>query len=96
MRVSIPRLRSVKFKNGATLHVIRNHRVEQIRQSYVQDVALVGQRRADDIGGYAVVVWAIDGGCSVSAHSGDGRPVGKMMVPEFVRNALIDYIAAEG
>jgi hypothetical protein len=95
MKTSIPRLSSVKFRNGTSLHVIRNTRAEECHRAYLRETAEIGRVRADKMIGFAVVAWCNDGSTSTALRVFDGSQVGRMGAPEFVKTALIDYNASE-
>jgi hypothetical protein len=51
--------------------------------------------RASDMAGFAIVAWGFDGGVSTSVRVRDSRQVGRTMVPDFVKSALIDHNATD-
>jgi hypothetical protein len=95
MKTSIPRLSRVTFKDGRQLHVLRNTRSERCAREFREDCAKIATKRGDLMAGYAIVAWERDGGVTTVLNIHDGRPVGPLMAPDFVRTALIDFIASE-
>lgn len=90
-RNSIPRLRSVRLKDGgAEVHVMRGgdpragFALERCR-------AVVSQHLRDgaEIAGFAVVVWGTFGESTCCMHCEDGRPFPSILAPDFVRNRLL-------
>lgn len=94
MKTSIPKLSSVKFRSGASIHVLRNRRPEECVRAYDRLASGIRARRADDMTGFAIVAWSDRGSVSTTLHIEDGRQVGTMMAPEFVKNAILDHIAS--
>ena len=87
-RVSYPRLRSVRFKDGgADLRVMRS-RGEDSRRAVRQMVEQVMAAQRDDTVGVAIVVWGRDMGSTVGIRTCDG-PISQASVPDFVRTRLI-------
>ena len=95
MRTSIPRIRSVKLKGGAELHVIRNTVAEDCEKAFVDDCAAFRAHISGRMAGFAMVAWGIDGRVSTSIRVRDCRQVGRGMVPDFVRSQLIEHLATE-
>jgi hypothetical protein len=95
MKTSIPRLSKATFRDGRSLHVLRNRRVEQCVRSFDNLTRSVRDHRAEDMAGFAVVAWSINGDVTTTLAIADGRQVGTMMVPEFVKTALMDHIASD-
>lgn len=95
MKTSIPKLISVRLKTGASIHVIRNTVAEDCDRAFAEDCADIRQHRAGSMAGFAIVAWSIDGGTSTSVRVRDSRQVGRMMVPDFVRSALINHLATD-
>ena len=95
MKTSIPRIKAVRLKSGASLHVIYNTVAEDCEQAFAQDCADIRKHRAGTMAGFAIVAWSIDGGTSTSVRVRDSRQVGRMMVPDFVRSALIEHNATD-
>jgi hypothetical protein len=95
MKTSIPRLRSVKLKSGATLHVFRNTTVQDCKAAFAVDCRDITKQRDTDLVGFAIVAWGLDGGVSTTLRIRDSRQVGRTMAPDFVRSALIDHNATD-
>jgi hypothetical protein len=95
MKTSIPRIRSVKFKDGATLRVLRNTAVQDCTAAFATDCADIRKYRGSDMVGFAIVAWGLDGGISTTLRIRDSRQVGRTMAPDFVRSALIDHNATD-
>ena|ERR1700722_8782520 len=93
MKVSIPRLASVKFKNGPKLHILRNTMSEGCCRAFKEDCTAIVNARGSNMAGFAVVAWSTDGAASTAIRIHDSRQVGQMMAPDFVRAALLQHIA---
>ena len=93
MKTSIPRLRSVRFKDGrAPLRVIRPAPGNTCqRDQFVRTSESIATTRPY-LSGYAIVAWDDDGSTSVDMGT-NGLPVPQMMVPEYIKTCLLDWIA---
>ncbi len=87
MRTSVPRLRSVRFKDGrAPLRVLRG-----------DDYAVIARRRVDRVmaaldgrvAGMAIVVWGPDGASVAGMTVTPISKIPSILVPDFVRNRLL-------
>jgi len=90
-RISIPRLHSVRFKDGrASLRVLRRSERSEIPDRFAEKVKEIAEYRPD-MAGYVIVAWSRDGGTSVCCRtSGDPYPL--MVMPEFVKTCVQDWI----
>jgi len=95
LKTSVPRIGSVRLKNGATLHVLRNTVAEDCHTAFLEDVADISKHRAANMAGFAIVAWSVDGGTSTALRVRDSRQVGRTMAPDFVRSALIEHNAVD-
>lgn len=89
-RASIPRLRSVRFKDGRA----------PVRVFHSQNTGLTERFKhaADEVvmfrpnmGGYAIVAWSIDGATSVAVRT-FGTPIPMLLIPEFVKTCVADFV----
>jgi hypothetical protein len=94
MKTSIPRLSKATFRDGRTIHVIRNTRAEACQRAYRCQTEHIAKAREGEMIGFAIVAWGVGGGVSTSLSCFDGSQVGIMMAPEFVKTALVDFIAS--
>jgi hypothetical protein len=93
-RTSVPRLHSVRFKDGrAPIRVYRSGQTveaDQMRQRFAMATdEVIAYRR--NMAGYAIVAWGADGSTSVVVRTA-GSPVPLLMVPEFVKTCVADWI----
>jgi hypothetical protein len=94
MKVSIPRLASIRLKaGGATPRILRNKEAEEATRAFVKRSADVVAGMEGTMAGYAIVAWGKDGKTWRTLRTFDTRQVGLLMVPEFVKTALQDYIS---
>lgn len=92
MKTSTPILHSARLKEGgAKLRVLRNPTSSAMRRDFEADVREIMSRRKDDIAGYAVLVWSIDGDTSTTANGMGNRLIGKNELPDFVKTAFIRH-----
>src|ERR1700722_877305 len=93
VRVSIPRLRSVRLKSGgATLRVFDNQISPVLCQDLKTDIREIIEKRKTDMDGFAVVAWSRSGDVSSSVRVRSGRYVGRSEVAGFVRSAVFSHI----
>ena len=94
-RTSIPRLHSVRFKDGrAPLRVLHRSERSEIRERFVANIQEISAYRRD-MAGYVIIAWSRDGGTSVCCRtSGDPYPI--MLMPEFVKTCVQDWIFSRG
>lgn len=86
---SIPRLHSVKFKNGGEVRVIR-HETNEDRKVVEQGLRNVLNNHSEsDIAGFAIIVWGTDGGSTVSLGRNDKSQIPSILIPDFVRSRLL-------
>jgi hypothetical protein len=96
MKTSIPRIGSVKLKNGgAKLSIIRNTVSEDCTKAFANNCDHIRAVRGANMAGFAIVAWSVDGGLSTSIRVSDSRQVGRGMVPDFVRSQLIEHLATD-
>ena len=97
MGVSIPRLRSVRFKDGRTLRVISPARevTKRVTDHLVRQVGNVKQIYRDDLAGYALVVWDRQGASSSAYIVSDASRLSNIEMPTFVAERLRCDIIAE-
>lgn len=89
MRTSVPRLHSVRFKDGrAPIRVVRPSEVT--RGTFERSSKAIANNRPDMVG-YAIVVWTRNGSTSVDCAT-NGVPIPSFLIPEFVRTAVADYV----
>lgn len=97
MKTSIPRLRSVRLKSGASLSLIHNDRPCRAMERLADDVRLITDYPAGRLAaGYALVVWGTDGSVASILRVYDSRQLGAAMVPDFVRTQLADDNCRDG
>lgn len=93
-QTSIPRLRSVRFKDGrASLRVIRAAEDRVYRDGFDRDAMEISEHNRN-MAGYAIIAWSKDGGTSVSCAT-NGTPVPMMMIPDFVRTCCADWLHSQ-
>lgn len=91
IRTSVPRLRSVRFKDGrAPIRVIRPAAGPNCVDRFYDDIDAIAKKNPD-MAGYAIVAWARDGGTSATGYS-TGDPIPIMFMPAFVETALTDWV----
>ncbi|HEV2097803.1 MAG TPA: hypothetical protein VGR45_02625 [Stellaceae bacterium] len=91
-RVSIPRLRRVRFKDGgADLTVMRRPDADR-RRAVRSKIEEVLSTHGPDVAGCALVVWGMDFSSTAGMRVTDG-PLSQASVPDFVRTRLIADIA---
>ena len=99
MTVSVPRLHSVQLKSGgAKVRVFTSDgdlRVRSCLSQFTGDSKIVNEQQSDMIG-YAIVAWGKSGGTSTALYVADGKQVGMMMVPDFVKSCITNKIIADG
>lgn len=95
MRNSTPRLHSVKMKSGgAKVRVFKNPSDERCAEDLRYACRSIEDARRGDMAGFVVVAWGNTGAVSRGVFLANTRPLGISAVPEFVRNTLIDHVAA--
>jgi hypothetical protein len=96
VKTTTPILHSVRLKSGgAVLRVLRNDRARSLCREFQADVSAIASKRRDDMAGYAVIAWSVDGTTSTVAHASDTRFVGQSELPDFVRTAMIRHYSAD-
>jgi len=87
MKTSIPRLRSVTFKDGrARITIIHNNASGPcpiLLMAHKHSKALTG-----DLAGFAIVSWRSDGSYIAKIHCPTVVPVAYVQVPDYVRAVL--------
>ena len=93
-RVARLRVRSVRMKNGgASVRVFHQPEYTQMHRYFVGDAEIIAAKRTQ-IAGYAIVVWTTNGSTSVAGHT-MGLPVPKMLMPDFVKTCVSDWLLSE-
>ena len=91
IRNSIPRLHSVRFKDGrAPLRIFRAAEGSNLRSEFLSAAGDCADHR-QVMAGYVIVAWGVDGGTSVACKT-SGVPIPIMMVPEFVKTCVEDWV----
>lgn len=93
VRNSIPRLRSVRFKDGrAPLRIFRAPatRSDQICNDFIEGVSATVEQRPE-MDGFAIVAWAPDGSTSVLCRTA-GNAIPTLLLPEFVKTCVEDWL----
>jgi hypothetical protein len=91
IRNSIPRLRSVTFKDGrAPLRIFRPAESSNLRDSFLDNATDCAAHR-HAMAGYVIIAWGPDGGTSVACKTG-GNPVPILMLPEFTKACVEDWV----
>ena len=70
------------------------HPGRNCQRAYRCQTEHIAKARAGEMIGFAIVAWGVSGGVSTSLSCFDGSQVGTMMAPEFVKTALVDFIAS--
>lgn len=87
MRTSIPRIRSVTSKaTGRQIIVFGpagNFTPDWVRSAADKAIA---EQKGRPLGGYAIVVWAMDGSSTCSAMAGS---IPRALMPQFVKDRLL-------
>lgn len=92
MRTSTLRLHSVRFKDGrAPIEVIRPR---YSTASVAEKLATASGRMIECLGsavpvGYVLVCWEANGQIRSMRMGSNGNPIPSILVPDFVRNALL-------
>ena len=96
MKVSIPRLRRVRFKDGRTLEVFRKPIPPQEIQANLRMTVnrCLESEVGDGMAGFAFVAWAKTGEVFVNYENGDGSLVSGGAVPQYVKDILLAELAA--
>lgn len=94
MKVSIPRLRRIRFKDGRTIEVLR----QPEKSRWVQDSLTASCAKASEWGGagmagFALVAWSRDGEVYVNFEN-DGSRLPAGGVPQYVRDVLLAEVAS--
>ena len=98
-RVSIPVIRRVRMKHGATVEVLR-HRLNRDRKDVDREIRRVLDCQFKPsgyglgLGGFAFVVWDTDGNTTVALQNRCG-PVTRVLIPDFVREQLAHEITLQ-
>ena len=96
-RTSIPRVRRVHLKDGASVRVLHNDTPREVLGRLRRDVDLIeGYRAGETAVGYALVVWGRTGATSSVSRAWQGLPVPRTMIPDFVRTCLADDLTHSG
>ena len=94
MKTARLRIRSVRMKDGgAELHIFRRDDNNRILAGFVKNSDMIAECRPD-MCGYAIVAWERDGSSSVVCAT-TGNPVPTLLVPEFVKTAIADFIHSQ-
>lgn len=87
-RVSIPRLRSVKFKSGGEVRLL-NTNIDERRKEierHCREVIDIQEK----IEGFAIVAWDKDGKSTCYAANYES-PIPHILIPEFVKSRLLAH-----
>lgn len=85
---SIPRIRSVKFKNGGEIRVLK-HEVSADRAIIERRVRECLDNKDGEPVGFAFIVWSEDGiSCCASGHTEKSK-IPHILIPDFIRNRLL-------
>jgi hypothetical protein len=89
----IPRLRSVRFKDGrAPLRVIRPAEAGIYRAGFV-DISREIAGRHENMAGYVVIAWSRNGATSTDCATA-GYPVPQAMLPDFAKTCVADWLSS--
>lgn len=88
-RQSVPRIRSVRFKSGGEVRLLRE--VDYRERDYLMRDARTVLEDQKDLAGYAIVAWGQDMSSTTTAFAGPRSRIPTMMVPEFVKSELLSY-----
>lgn len=89
MRTSIPRIRRVRFKAGCEVVKIRSARDDVGEYMVRRAKDMANEAAGQHIAGFAIVAWSNSGESWVLSHVDNGSRIPPLLVPEFVRNALL-------
>lgn len=87
MKVSIPRLRRVRFKDGRTIEVMRQRYDSGHTQAFVRETVAEHFEKATFLSGCALVLWSPGNHTTVQVLNNGAVP-GELL-PDFVRTALL-------
>ena len=91
MRQSIPKIRSIKMKDGgAEIYVVpkkvRDHHAEVCKEIAEATVGVLEQN--DDLVGFSLVVWDTRGGFGSVYYISEESPISSDMLARYVQDAL--------
>jgi len=89
-KTSVPRLRSVRTKNGASIHVLRTDPASEIHANAVTDAARLRETQPD-LKGYVIFGWG-DATDSLFCEMKKGNPYPAYVVPEWLKQRLRGYL----
>lgn len=89
MKTSIPLLRRIRFKDGKSIEVIRNHAPSrgEVEASIRESVRDYYDTYSGFVGGYAIVIWQADGSSTARIRNYNGI-VPLAITPDFVRERV--------
>lgn len=88
-RVARIRIRSVKFKSGGEIRLLRLPDPEDARRFAENRAKKVIDAYQGLVAGFAFVVWGADGGSTALVSVNEASNIPSIMVPDFVRNRLL-------
>lgn len=86
--VSGLRLRSVKFKDGRKIEVLRRDS-RHFRADFLAFCRNTVDLQGDDFVGFALVVWGSDQSSTAECMVSQGSCIPTILVPDFVKNRLL-------
>jgi hypothetical protein len=93
MKSSIPRLHSVRFKDGrAPLRVIRPAETSSYRESFIGTAQEIVESHRN-MSGYIVIAWSKNGRTATKCVT-DGMPVPQAMLPDFAKTCIADWLTS--
>jgi hypothetical protein len=89
-RTTTLRLRSVRFKNGGEVRLLRPKVDVSVRESFDRTVERAkGLGRPEEMAGFAIVTWSRDGRAFVNFQNGSASPIMAGQVSSYVRDVLL-------
>lgn len=89
MRTSIPRLRSVRFKGGGHIVLVKTSKTDLSDRIVNSAHLMLDSAAGHRIAGYAMVAWDADGTSWSTCRVGQASAIPSVLVPDFVRNKLL-------
>lgn len=93
MKTSIPRLRSIQYKDGRTLTILRPKH-ENVAGRLKASVEKAIDDKPEDVVAYALIVWDISGMVFPAYYIGDRSPLPAGQIPQLVKDVLLAEMAA--
>lgn len=87
-KTSIPRIRSVKFKNGGEVRVLK-HESSSDRGIIERRVRGVLDAFEEVPVGFAFIVWGEDGISCCAAGRNEKSQIPHILIPDFIRNRIL-------